>query len=127
MPTTILAKIASLIIARQNCIKSGNTEWFERHTDTLRQIEREHLPSGSGIDHGTRINLTKSSEDRIILMTAFHHMDEGGGYDGWTEHEVIITPSLAFGFHVRITGRNRNDIKSYLSETFQHALSQIAE
>jgi hypothetical protein len=45
-------------------------------------------------------------------------MNEGGYYDGWTEHQVIITPSLQHGFDVRVTGQDRNEIKDYLAELF---------
>jgi hypothetical protein len=33
-----------------------------------------------------------------------------------------VTPSLCFDFHIRVSGRNRNDIKDYLSELFESAL-----
>jgi hypothetical protein len=51
-------------------------------------------------------------------------MTEGGMYDGWTEHTVVVTPSLAFGINIRITGRNRNDIKDYLHDVFHEALTK---
>lgn len=51
-------------------------------------------------------------------------MDENGFYDGWTEHQVIITPDLQFGFNLRITGLNQNDIKDHLYELFDDALRQ---
>lgn len=65
-----------------------------------------------------------STPNRIVIDTAFHHMNDGGYYDGWSEHSVIITPSLVWGYEIRVTGRNRNDIKDYIAETFQHALSR---
>ena len=51
-----------------------------------------------------------------MLYTHFHHMNDGGFYDGWTEHSVVVTPSLVYGFDTRITGRDRNDIKNYIGE-----------
>ena len=42
-------------------------------------------------------------------------------YDGWTEHTVTVTPSFS-GFNMRISGRNRNDIKDHMHETFYSAL-----
>jgi hypothetical protein len=51
-------------------------------------------------------------------------MNDNGMYDGWTTHQVIVTPSLAFGFTLKITGRDRNQIKDYLSETYHYALEQ---
>ena len=114
----VYRKIALTYGALQNCRNSGNTEWEEKHTETLEAIADNILPRGSGCDSGTTIDLLNSKPERIILHTSFHHMDEYGGYDDWTEHDVIITPSLQFNFHLRITGRNRNDIKDYMHETF---------
>ena len=51
-------------------------------------------------------------------------MDAGGGYDGWTEHSVIVTPDLATGFDLKVTGRDKRDIKEYLGELFYAALCE---
>ena len=50
-------------------------------------------------------------------------MDDAGFYDGWTGHTITITPSFS-GINLRISGPNRNDIKDYLYETFDYALSR---
>lgn len=123
MTKTIVRELASRIQARENCVKAKNDEWFEKHTAVIEDIGQE-LPSGSGFDSGTKVDLDRSTPDRIVLTTSYHHMNENGMYDGWTDHEVIITPSLQFGFNLRITGRNRNDIKEYMHEVFQAALDQ---
>ena len=49
-------------------------------------------------------------------------MNENGYYDGWTEHTVTVTPSLQHAFSLRISGRNRNDIKDMMHESFNYAL-----
>lgn len=100
------------------------TEVFESHESRLESIARELLPSGSGIDSGTAIDREKSTENRIVLGTSFHHMTDGM-YDGWTEHEIIVTPSLVNSIDVRVTGRNRNDIKDYLSDLFADVLTRL--
>jgi len=51
-------------------------------------------------------------------------MDENGYYCGWSDHSIIITPSLAFGFDLRITGRNVRDIKDYMAEVFEFMLRE---
>lgn len=84
------------------------------------------LPSGSGIDRGTIIDRERSRPDRIVLVCSFHHMNEHGYYDGWTDHEVIVRPSLAWGFTLRVTGRDRNGIKDYLHDVYMHALREEA-
>lgn len=72
---------------------------------------------------GTQMDLEQSSEEKLVFTTAFHHMNESGMYCGWTEHTVICTPSLAFQFRLKITGKDRNDVKDYLHSTFQEALA----
>jgi hypothetical protein len=118
--------IASTVDARLNCIKSGNTVWLGKHTDNLNQLTNL-LPSGSGINNGTQIDLDKSTGDKLVLHTAFHHMDEHGYYAGWTEHTVTVTASLIFTLDIRVSGRNRNEIKDYLAETFMYVLMESVD
>jgi len=115
-------KISQLLHCIDNCEKSPrNVEWANRHDDRLQSIAADCLPSGSGIDCGTKIDDT-SKPDRIVLTFSYHHMNENGYYDGWTEHKCIITPSLSYDYDVRITGRDRNDTKDYLAETYHYVL-----
>lgn len=118
----LYSELASLIAAKQNCLNSGNTEWFEKHSDRIAYLVKEHMPSGSGFDAGTHLDFVQSHAERLVFNTSFHHMDDGGGYCGWTEHVVTITPSFS-GFNMRISGRNRNDIKEYIGEMFHDALN----
>lgn len=115
--------IASRLAAIENCRKHGNSEWIDRHTEWIEDILKEKLPSGSGFDSGTLLNWERSTPNKLIFLTSFHHMDEHGGYDGWTEHEVIVTPDLASGFNLRVTGRDRNGIKDYIGDIFADTLS----
>jgi hypothetical protein len=89
----------------------------------LEHFAKCYLPSGSGFDNGSKLDLSESTPERIVLSTSYHHMNEGGMYDGWSEHTVIVTPSLASGFNLRITGRDRNAIKAYIAECFHDALT----
>lgn len=116
----VYQRIAELLIAIDNCENAGNWEWRDRHRETLYSIVRDG-PSGSGFDNGTKLG-DDSAPNRLVFDTAFHHMDEHGSYDGWTEHRVIVSPSLAFGFCVRVTGRDRNEIKDYISIVFNEWL-----
>ena len=114
--------IAGLLHAMANCEQSGNAEWHTRHGMTLSTIVREYLPSGSGIDNGTSLDRSRSTPERLVFETAFHHMNEHGFYDGWTAHTVTVRASLAYGLDIRISGRNRNDIKDHLYDVFGAAL-----
>lgn len=97
-------------------------EWRSRAEDKLARIMAE-MPSGSGIDCGTKLD-DSSTPDRLVFNVSFHHMNENGYYCGWTEHKVIVTPSLVRGVDIRITGRDRNDIKDYLWQTYEYALTR---
>lgn len=82
------------------------------------------LPSGSGFDSGVKLDREQSTVDRLVFNADFHHMSESGFYDGWTTHQVIIKPSLLWGFDMRITGRNRNEIKDYIYEVMESVLNE---
>lgn len=117
--------IAAAIAARNNCIKAWNAEGVDKWENRLTNLT-DLLPQGSGFDNGTTIDLDESRSERLVLFTSFHHMDENGFYDGWTDHRITIVPSLQFDFNIRIGGRNRNDIKEHMYEVFRVALSRIA-
>lgn len=120
---TVRDEIASCCEALRNCEKSGN-DWAARWRERIARIEREILPSGSGIDSGTRIDAARSGFRRIVLETSFHHMNEGGYYDGWTEHRITCDAAFHLGTLIRVSGRDRNGIKEYLAELFDDVLAQ---
>ena len=115
-------KIAAILAAIGNCEKSGNAEWKSRHGDTLKAI-MDNAPSGSGIDCGTKLDDTATPE-KLVFSMSFHHMNDGGFYDGWTEHKITVKASLQFGFTLSISGRDRNQIKDYLSEIYNEWLGE---
>lgn len=100
-------------------LNTVNDEFREQAENQLKEIEKM-LPNGSGFDIGCKILRLKSKPERIVIQADFHHMDEHGYYDGWTEHQVIITPSLQWGYNIRVTGRNRNEIKDYIHYMFNN-------
>lgn len=81
------------------------------------------LPSGSGFDNGSHLDVHNSKRDKIIITTSFHHMDENGYYCGWTDHKIIVTPDFD-GINIKVTGNNRNQIKEYIADTFYHCLTK---
>ncbi len=128
---TVVAQIASALDAYARCIgpdaNEAQKEYAPRHIERIDALVDTLMPSGSGFDCGTQFILDESKPNRLVFRADFHHMDEHGGYDGWTQHSVIVTPSLAFGFDLRITGRDRNNIKEYIAETFNQALAGRTE
>jgi hypothetical protein len=127
MKKPLYMALASLVGAYGRCYLSGNEEWRDKHEERIEALVDRHMPSGSGFDSGTKIQLGRSSEEKLVFATSFHHMNDAGMYDGWTEHDVIVTPSLAFGFKLRITGRNRREIKDYMHEMFDRILHEEVE
>lgn len=119
-------KLSRRIGNAHRCIESGNVTWANKWEADIDAI-MEEFPSGSGFNTGTKLDRSESTPERIVLTTAFHHMDEAGGYDGWTAHEVIVTPCMEFGYKLRITGRDRNQIKEYIAECFNDVLTRDVE
>lgn len=118
-------RIASKVQAVANCVASSNNEWLDRHTADVAQMVADFMPSGSGIDQGTKFEWDRSTSERLVFRTAFHHMNGAGMYDGWTEHFVTVTPSLAFGIELKISGQDRNDVKELLHQVFYDALTMV--
>lgn len=119
--------IARMLAAYVNCEDSDNTAWRDKHAEAIERLMRETAPHGSGFNKGTALDFEKSTPDRLIFTTAFQHMDEMGGYDGWTNHAVKVMPSLVSGYTLQITGRNKNNIKDYIHETFDNWLDSEIE
>ena len=115
-PTVNIKHLASRLQALKNCIASNNVEWIEKHRERI-DGELYNLPSGSGIDAGMELMEDQCTEKKIVFSFSFHHMNEDGYYDGWTNHKLIITPSFS-GLDMRITGPDRNRIKEYLYDLF---------
>ena len=102
-------------------LETVTPDWQETAEDKLEKA-LAWIPSGSGIDSGTELDRDESTPEKLIFRFSFHHMNDAGYYDGWTEHKAIVKPSLRYGFDLKITGRNRNDIKEYLDNLFSNWL-----
>lgn len=121
-PIALYRCLARLVCAVRNCEMHGNAESAARHRKRIEQLVREHMPSGGGFDASTKLLLGVSTPEKLVFETSFHHMNDAGYYDGWTEHRVTVKPSLMRGFLLTVTGRNRNDIKYRICAQFDHAL-----
>jgi len=123
----VYQKIAMKLQAIANCTKTHNTEWYNQHKAELISIIERSMPSGSGIDCGTCLDLEKSNHDRITLTCAYHHLTEHGLYNGWTEHVIIIRPSLAHGIAIVVRGEDKNGVHDYLAELYYDHLTADME
>ena len=119
-------------LARHAALVKNENGWYSPEQAAKVKVDinnfvRNQFPCGSGFDMGTKLDWDASRENRIVLATEFHHMNEGGYYTHWTAHEVIITPDLAYGYNIRVTGRNDNAIKEYIIDVFGETIARDVE
>lgn len=123
MSTKVYQAIAGAIDAYKRCnADPAKQEWASKHLRKIDLLASECLPCGSGIDTGCSIDIEASTPERIIFRFGYHHMNDAGVYVAWTKHKVIVKPSLQFVFDIKITGKNRNDVKDYLYDVMRDAL-----
>lgn len=117
-------ELAGRFQAYQNCIKSNNQEWEEKHRNRI-EILIDSLPHGSGIDGRTTFDFKRSSETKIVINSSFHVMDENGFYDGWIDFSLILEPSWN-DIELIIKGKfgKHQDLKEYILDIFYEALNQ---
>ena len=121
MVYTLYREIASAYAHMIGAENVNNVYWHQRASDRLQRAIDE-LPSGSGIDSGFELDLLKTNKDKIVISFGFHHMNQDGYYTEWSHHTMVITPDWS-GCDIRITGKNRNNIKDYLYEILGYALN----
>ena len=121
---TVIAEIAGAVDAIHRLKAMGRTKTKSDWQEFLRWIEVQHLPRGAGIDNGTTIDWEASTRTKVIIYTAYHHMNDAGYYDGWTGHTVTVKPAFN-GVEISVKGPNRDDINDYLAEIFEEALLGI--
>lgn len=90
----------------------------------------EALPSGSGFDCGTKID-DQINARAYALTFDYHHMDDMGGYCGWTSHTATIEADW-FDYTVTITGDSLDDFggdhtEEYFIDALRGALSEEFE
>lgn len=117
--------LAQYVTAWCNCIASNNTEWRDKHRERANALVREHMPSGAGFDDGVKLDWDRSSRERLVFCTSFHHMNENGYYDGWTEHTVTVVADFVSDFDMKISGRDRDCIKDHIDVAFDIALRTV--
>ena len=122
----VYQQLHSSFQAMENCLKSGNTEWYNKHEEKIETICRDFMPSGSGFDCGTKFNFELSKvNQKLVFNSSYHHMNENGYYDGWSELTITVKPSFN-GIDIRITGiRRKNSCDNeYFYDTFYQVLKQ---
>lgn len=133
-PAPVTKRTMSMSFVQYIAQCAARYRWFDREDSGratsirhgLDDYMRNQGPRGSGFDNGTTLDLDASHATKLVFITSFHHMDEHGGYDGWTEHKVVATPAF-YGFDTRVTGRDRNQIKEYIGDVFHTWLGNVAD
>lgn len=100
-------------------LNSTHADTIARGRDALDEIN-VRLPRGSGLDARVEVDEQKSSPSKIIIYLEYHHLNEGGYYDGWTRHKVTVIPCFINGYEMKVSGPNRNEIKTYLYDLFNN-------
>lgn len=118
MKTINLCELSNCFTAWTQC----NEVWKEKHEIRINEM-LELLPHGSGIDEGIKFDWEGSKKDKLIFNFGFHHLNENGYYDGWTNHKLIVIPSFIGGYAMDIKGINRNMVKDYLYDVFSDVFS----
>jgi hypothetical protein len=99
--------------------------WQNKWDALIEHIESNVLPSGSGIDCGCKIDRDVSTSQKLVITFSYHHMDEHGGYCGWSDYRAVLRADLALDYVVDIYGREVSyGLKDMLGEQFAFALSE---
>lgn len=123
----IYRKLATHFKAYQNCIMSNNTDWQQKHRETIEDIISNHFPSGSGLNSLTHFSFTRSKVNKLVVYTSYHAMNDNGYYDKYIDFTLTIKPSLQFGFDLSIVGNfgKYQDVKEYLYDLYSETLETI--
>lgn len=133
MKQPLYQAMAQTFAAYKGCIDMGNSDYETIHRDKLDMMAREYLPSGSGVDNGTTIDVDRCTLDSMVLRFGWHYMNEDGYYCGWINFVVGITASLRWGFDVQIatTDTDKDEqvdgLLDYLHDLYQNALAEEGE
>lgn len=121
MTNKLYRELATLIDAYHRCVKTGN-DFARTHAERIADLVSDNMPSGNGFDGGTQLDFNASAGDKLVFTTSYHHMNENGFYDGWTDHVITVKPSMIHGFTMTISGRDRDGFKEYAYDVFSAAL-----
>lgn len=115
----IYQSLAQSISAKHN----ANFYWPEYADDTI----AKYFPHGGGFDGKTKFDHEKSTENKLVITTEFHAMDENGYYDGWYYITVTVKPSLLFDYTIDLNfhgDKDKHFLRDYIADTFHEILRQ---
>lgn len=125
--------LAKNVFSRARCIDSINKNignvisnveswkiWVNKYEEEIDTIMRDIFPHGSGIDSGCMLNYEKSVNNKLVINSGYHCMDDNGCYDGWVDFTVTLTPDLELDYMLNIRGNfgKYRHVKDYLYQIF---------
>jgi hypothetical protein len=119
-----MKKIRVTEIARALGLRTSSNADYQELAESRIEDLMKTAPSGSGFDAGTKFDYEKSFLNKLVFTTSFHHLSDNGYYTGWTDHMITVTPDFRSGFDLKVSGRDRNNIKEYIADTFHTWLSE---
>ena len=123
----IYKRLAKMANSRLRCLNSTKfPQEIENYENEINNIMKNVLPHGSGIDNGCSFNFEKSRNNRLVINSAYHCMNENGYYDGWVDFIVVLTPSLEMDYELQIKGNfgKYSHVKDYLYQIFGDSFDQ---
>jgi len=124
MPKKIYQELATLTDARLRCIQMDNKEWEEKHTEKIEEMVKR-FPIDDPI-----FDFYESNGQKLVIHSSYHHMNENGFWDGYSDFTIKVTSDLMFGFKLSILGkfpRKYESTKDYLHELISSELDKIYE
>jgi hypothetical protein len=73
--TPLYQRLSALLLQRENCAKAvpRNDTWFDIATSRIIELVREFMPSGSGFDNGTELDLDRSTSEKLVFVVVRSH------------------------------------------------------
>lgn len=103
-----------------------NENFVDQREDNLDKLEGL-LPSGSGIDCGSRIDRESYSETEFSIDADYHYMDDNGFYAGWFTFRITVTANLAWNYNVEceITSNDTDEDWEYIEDLYNQYLVEV--
>ena len=124
----IYKRLAKMANSRLRCLVDSSKfpKEIENYENEIDNIMKNVLPHGSGIDDGCSFNYNKSQNNRLVINSAYHCMNENGYYDGWVDFTVVLTPDFELDYTLNIRGNfgKYGHVKDYLYQIFGDSFDQ---
>tara|TARA_R100001082_G_scaffold5440_1_gene3748 strand:+ start:1464 stop:1907 length:444 start_codon:yes stop_codon:yes gene_type:complete len=134
-----LTSFSSSCIARENCQRSGNTEWLERHGERLLQLMDSVCGAGLHVTLNLDMTTMSGSDDdpEVLVFDVLHAMmTEHGMHDGSFQMTILVRPGFIApnitvecdeeGFADRWPDRDLDREQDYVVEMLLERLRQPA-